>query len=125
MSKKAETRRSDWIQAVSNNPNFLESKNLRKKLILAYQKGSVIMRHPSLIDLRQKSEKANLYNRTYEQSVDKAKRLEKEQQAAMLEKLLYKQDDPLRKYFLRPRDQIVEIQPPMRYQPRDKMERIK
>ena len=67
------------------------------------------MRHPSLIDLRQKSEKANLYNRTYEESVDKANRMEKEQQAAMLEKLLYKQDDPLRKYFLRPRDQLVEI----------------
>ena len=37
------------------------------------------MRHPSLIDLRQKSEKANLYNRTYEESVDKANRMEKEQ----------------------------------------------
>jgi hypothetical protein len=43
----------------------------------------------------------------------------------MLEKLLYKQDDPLRKYFLRTRDQLVEFQPPLRYQPRDKMERIK
>jgi hypothetical protein len=84
-----------------------------------------MVRHPSLIEFREKSDKTNLYNRTYETSVDKANRLEKEHKNAMLEKVLYKEDDPLRKYFLRPREHLVEIHPPMRYQPRDKMERIK
>jgi hypothetical protein len=73
------------------------------------------MKHPSLIEFREKSDKTNLYNRRYETAVDKANRIEKELQNAMLEKKLYKDDDPLRKYFLRPREQLVEIHPPLRY----------
>eukprot|EP00347_Sterkiella_histriomuscorum_P000773 403374559 len=115
MALNAKVRRSEWIANVQNNPDFAAT----------YLKGSLIMKHPSLIDFREKSDKANICNKRYETTKDRAIRLEKEQQNAILEKLEYRQDDPLRKYFYRSRQNLKEVQPPLRYQPRDKMERIK
>jgi len=43
-----------------------------------------------LYEFRDKSEKANICNKKYESTVSKAKRLEKEHQEAMLEKLEYR-----------------------------------
>ncbi|CDW86374.1 UNKNOWN [Stylonychia lemnae] len=127
MARNAQIRRNDWINTVQNNPDFSQSK-IRKFILifLAYQHGSILTKHPSLYEFRAKSDKANICNKKYETTVLRAKRLESEHKEAILEKLEYRQDDPLRKYFYRSRQNLNEIQPPvMRYQPRDKMERIK
>lgn len=48
------------------------------------------MKHPSLIEFRDKSEKANICNKKYETAKDRAQRIENEQHNALLERLEYR-----------------------------------
>lgn len=73
------------------------------KTFVAYNNGTVLVKHPSLIEFREKSDKANILNKKFETSVQRASRIEKEHKNALLEKIEYRDDDPLRKYFYRTR----------------------
>jgi hypothetical protein len=85
----------------------------------------VVLRHPSLNDFREKSEATGIINRHHESTLARMERITLENKEAALERLEYKMDDPTRKYFLRARNINGEIHTPLRYQPRDNMERIK
>jgi hypothetical protein len=78
-------------------------------IILGYINGSVLLKHPSIHDFRTKTDKPNVYNRKYEPSVDRANRIAQENNEAILEKLRYNENEPRRKYFLRPRVSLDEI----------------
>ena len=68
-----------------------------------YMNGSIIMKHPSLHEFRTKSDKMNIYNSKYEQSKDRALRLQVEHHEGYLEKYEWNEGEPIRKYYLRPR----------------------
>jgi len=63
--------------------------------------GAQDLTHPEHFSFRQKSDFANIYVRSYMTSSDRASLGKFVNDQSMLRKTLYKQDDPLRKYFLR------------------------
>ena len=71
--------------------------------------GSLLLKHPSQVDFRPPCDKEPMYNRRYETSMDRATRKEIEHKATILEKLNYNENEPNRKYYLRPRDNLLEV----------------
>ena len=57
-------------------------------------------------------------------SVDRANLAEFKYKNTHLPKTLYKKDDPIRKYFLRPKIPTNDANPVMRYKPQHQSERI-
>lgn len=83
---------------------------------LAFKNGAIDeAKHPDFIDFRDKSDKVNIYNRKYEVAGERAKKAEIKNKEMILEKLEYRDDDPSKRYFMRKRDNLLEIHPPLRY----------
>jgi hypothetical protein len=80
--------------------------------------------HPSHVSFRQKSEFANIYVRNHLSSSDRADLAEFQYKNGHLPKHLYKKDDPIRKYYLRPKMPTSDTQAVMRYQAQTQNQRI-
>ena len=77
--------------------------------------GSQDIKHPSLFSFRDKSDNANIYVRSYMTSSDRASLGQFQNEQNLLRKTLYKKDDPIRKYFLRPNQQTKEQRTRLRF----------
>mmetsp|Transcript_21991 Transcript_21991/g.34143 ORF Transcript_21991/g.34143 Transcript_21991/m.34143 type:complete len:155 (+) Transcript_21991:420-884(+) len=111
---KTESRRDQWVEQFRTNPKALNS----------MMSGSQDTAHPTMFSFRDKSDKANIYVRSYLTSSDRASLQQFRAKQGMLKKMLYKQDDPLRKYFLRPKQDTLEQRTRLRFQPSSTSERV-
>ena len=68
-----------------------------------------MLKHPSHHDFRPHCDKEQIYNRRYETSNDRATRMETTHKNNILEKLKYNEEEPNRKYYLRPRENLSEV----------------
>lgn len=78
-------------------------------ILLDYEHGSVLLKHPSLYEFRDKSDKIPMYNRKFESSMDRANRIEDENSKAILERLVFDENEPRKKHHLRAREILNEI----------------
>ena len=107
MANNTLIRRDQWVDVVRTDPDMLHS----------IAEGSTNTAHPDHYSFRQKSEKANIYVRNHLSSVDRANFAEFKHKTSYLPQTLYKKDDPIRKYFLRPKIPMNDSNPVQRYQP--------
>jgi hypothetical protein len=73
---------------------------------IAYHQGSILLKHPSLHDFRPPCDKPQVINKRYETSKARAERIEGESKRAILEKLMFNEREPNRKYYLRQRENL-------------------
>ena len=76
--------------------------------------GSIQLKHPDLMEFREKSEKMNFYNRHHESDKERVMRAQKEAKQRILEKD-YNEKEPNKKHYLKPRVSLDDISARLRY----------
>ena len=86
--------------------------------------GSQVMAHANNATFRNKSENANIYIRNHLSSADRAALAEFKFNQTHLPKALFKQNDPIRKHFLRPKVPTNDNHAVLRHKPLHEGQRI-